>query len=293
MAEELFLSLHKFYPQAEKLFQKRFFYPELVYRPFLTVEEQNSWIAKSSDPSISNFIHSTYASPQYGDQLFDPLGGILVKQGGYLDTQNFIKSTRDFFVGKNSFKEEKFDIQEMVDFEDYIEYKSIRAVKVIFCNGVSDDSHFNWLPVRKLKGEVLQVRLLEKPRVIYNRGVYLVAIADGDVYKVGSTYELGDLSHSITEKGREELEQKMKNLIKIPHEIIAHEWGIRPTTRDRKPILGAWPEYKNRVIFNGLGTKGVSLAPYFSWHLANWLEGKGEILREVNIKRFNPLSSGS
>jgi glycine/D-amino acid oxidase-like deaminating enzyme len=75
--------------------------------------------------------------------------------------------------------------------------------------------------------------------------------------------------------------------------VVAQEWGIRPTTIDRRPIIGCHPLYKNLVIFNGLGTKGVSLAPYFSAQVAQWLEGKGEILKEVNIKRFNALYSKS
>ena len=58
-------------------------------------------------------------------------------------------------------------------------------------------------------------------------------------------------------------------------------------------MLGEHPKQKNLIIFNGLGTKGVSLAPYFSSQLANWLEGNGEIMPEVNIKRFNALYSKS
>jgi glycine/D-amino acid oxidase-like deaminating enzyme len=66
---------------------------------------------------------------------------------------------------------------------------------------------------------------------------------------------------------------------------------MRPTSPDRKPILGPHPEFENLVIFNGLGTKGVSLAPYFSDLLAAWLSGLGEIPQVVNIERFKSLYS--
>jgi glycine/D-amino acid oxidase-like deaminating enzyme len=40
------------------------------------------------------------------------------------------------------------------------------------------------------------------------------------------------------------------------------------------------------VIFNGLGTKGVSLAPYFSKVLATWLEKGIPVNKEVDIHRY-------
>ncbi len=85
----------------------------------------------------------------------------------------------------------------------------------------------------------------------------------------------------------------LKVLLKTPYKFISQDWGFRPTTPDRRPILGEHPDLKNVIIFNGLGTKGVSLAPYFSAQLANWLSGKAEIQPEVNIKRFKSLSSKS
>jgi glycine/D-amino acid oxidase-like deaminating enzyme len=56
-------------------------------------------------------------------------------------------------------------------------------------------------------------------------------------------------------------------------------------------MLGVLPAMENVVIFNGLGTKGVSLAPYFSKQLVAWLQGNGKLQPEVNISRFKSLSS--
>src|SRR5687768_7128475 len=48
-ADALFPSLHQFYQQVELLTGSRFFYPMPVYRPLLSIEEQNEWMGKSSD----------------------------------------------------------------------------------------------------------------------------------------------------------------------------------------------------------------------------------------------------
>ena len=71
-------------------------------------------------------------------------------------------------------------------------------------------------------------------------------------------------------------------------EVLEHEVGIRPTVIDRRPLLGKHPEFDNILIFNGLGTKGVMLAPYFAQHLVDFIEGNIlELEGEVNINRFN------
>lgn len=73
----------------------------------------------------------------------------------------------------------------------------------------------------------------------------------------------------------------------MPYEIIKHEAGIRPSSIDRRPILGQHPQFNNYYIFNGLGTKGVMLAPYFSQQLLNHIENNCTISMEVDVKRFS------
>jgi glycine/D-amino acid oxidase-like deaminating enzyme len=80
----------------------------------------------------------------------------------------------------------------------------------------------------------------------------------------------------LLQEARMELDQKLMELIIIPYRVTAQDWGFRPTTPDRRPILGSMPDSENVVIFNGLGTKGVSLAPYFSAQLCDWLIGSGQ-----------------
>jgi hypothetical protein len=52
-------------------------------------------------------------------------------------------------------------------------------------------------------------------------------------------------------------------------------------------MLGQHTLHKELFIFNGLGTKGASLAPYFSKHLIEYLEQGASLMPEVNIERFN------
>ena len=136
-----------------------------------------------------------------------------------------------------------------------------------------------------MKGETIHVKVDRELDCIYNRGVYIVPSGVNGLYKVGATYNTRDFSESITPEGRNELRDKLNELIKLPFEITTQDWGIRPSTADRRPFLGCLPAEEKIVIFNGLGTKGVSLAPYFANQLVSWLLGEGVIDKDVDISR--------
>ena len=146
--------------------------------------------------------------------------------------------------------------------------------------------------VLPLKGEVLTIKTESPLNRIYNRGVYVIESGDKE-YKVGATYDLKDLIPSITVKGKSELENKLQDFLCMKFSITHQDWGIRPSTIDRRPLLGSHPKHQNVFIFNGLGTKGVSLAPYFSNQLADHLIDGSKLDKEVNISRVKALYSGS
>jgi len=292
MAEKIFPALFQFYKEAEGLLQQRFFYAMPIYRPFLSVEEQNEWMAESEKKLLQQFIAKIHTSSAFS-QVHDPFGGVVTRHSGYLDTVAFMQAVRNFLINKNAYQEGFFGPEKLNFQQGKVHYEGMEAGNIIFCDGVGSKAnpYFSWVPIRCLKGETLTVLLKGNPEVIFNRGVYVVPTKTENVYTVGATYQPGDTSRETTGAARKELEEKLSELIKIPFTINHQNWGIRPTTPDRRPVLGSHPEFKNLIIFNGLGTKGVSLAPYYSGVLVDWLEGHGEIPFEVNIGRFKSLYS--
>jgi glycine/D-amino acid oxidase-like deaminating enzyme len=59
--------------------------------------------------------------------------------------------------------------------------------------------------------------------------------------------------------------------------------------RDRRPLIGTHPDQPLLHVFNGMGSKGVLMAPYLARHFAEVLDGKEQLLKEVNISRYFPL----
>ncbi|MFN8335250.1 MAG: FAD-binding oxidoreductase [Cyclobacteriaceae bacterium] len=289
-ADVLFPYLHDFYRHAETLTGERFFHPMPLYRPFLSIEEQNEWMGKSAHAGLEKYIDAVHTHEIHPGMVRNPYGGLTLKNAGWLDTMKFTKAVRNYISQNGIFIDGKFDDDKLEFINDEVHYLSYRARRIIFCQGVKTlkSKLFSWLPIKPLKGETLTLQTEVNVSVIFNRGVFVVP----DTWKVGATYQPNDLEPATTKAAREELQVKLDELISFPYRIITQDWGIRPTTPDRRPILGPHPEWPQAIVFNGLGTKGVSLAPYFSAVLAAWIENRGPINKEVDIERYKHYNYG-
>lgn len=287
-ADELFPRLHRFYTDAQQLLSKRFFFPMPLYRPFLSVREQNEWMGKSVERDFLEYVADVRTSSYFPQQVNDPFGGILLRQTGFLDTATYLAAIRDYLLSCQSLSLSIFNEDNLVIDEGGVAYEDYRARRIIFCQGAATLSNkwFRKLPIRALKGETLTIKTQWKTDVMLNRGVYMVPGGVSGEFRVGSTYKVNDYSPGNSEEGRAELEARLRELIVLPYEVVDQTWGIRPTAPDRRPILGRHPEFEQLVIFNGLGTKGVSLAPYFSGLLYRWLETRDPLPKEVDVTRY-------
>jgi len=292
MANEVFAQLHSFYAEAEHLIKASFFHPFPIYRPFLSIEEQNEWMGKSASPEWAPFIKKVFGGSTHWSGVNDPLGGLLLQQTGFVDTNSFLDAVKNFFQQQDCYACETFDHAALRLFENEIVYKSWSAEKIIFCEGTESLNNplFNWIPIRPLKGETLTIEAPLPEDAIINRGVYAVGQADR-TYKIGATYEPKDLSPTITEKGRAELEEKFSEIFLLPYTVVGQAWGYRPTSPDRRPIIGEHPVQKNVLVFNGLGTKGVSLAPFAGHLLSEFLLNgiRSGTYAAVDVNRYNSL----
>ncbi|WP_445724289.1 NAD(P)/FAD-dependent oxidoreductase, partial [Flavobacterium sp.] len=114
--------------------------------------------------------------------------------------------------------------------------------------------------------------------------VFILPIGN-DLYKVGATYDWSDKSNTPTEAGKDELISKLKEIISCDFEIVNHFAGVRPTVKDRRPLVGTHPTYKQIHVLNGLGTRGVMLGPYLANQLFQHIENKVPLEKEIDIIR--------
>jgi len=287
-AEELINELKEFYPAVEKELNIKFYYERRIIKPFFSEEEQNFWAKKTKD--LSPFIDSRIYTPsgEYEHLLIPGKFGI-VHHCGNIDLPEFLRACEKLHAQTNSVITETFDHSQLKIENDYVTYKQHQAKAIIFCEGhlIKNNPYFNWLPMNPVKGDVFDIETnIKLNDDILNHNAFI--FKTNNTYKMGATYDWSELNEIPREKGANELKEKLKGLISAPYRIVTHQAGVRPSTLDRRPIIGAHPLHKNVFVFNGLGTKGVMLAPYLSKNFVYFYLNKGTLNTEVAIKRYYP-----
>lgn len=289
MADELIEYLDSFYSEMEPELEGKFHFKKEILKVFTDAEEIKLWEKKSAEPELKKFLDAQIIS-NFHEELFVQNNGFgKVLHAGNLNTREFLHKARAYFTRSGILMEEELDYTDLkFDSDAFVFYKNEKFDKVIFCEGhrALKNPWFDWLEFKLTKGEALTVKAdLNIEKEVVNKGVFILPYSN-NIYKVGATYEWHELNEIPTPKGKQELTEKLEKVIKVPYEIIAHEAGIRPTVKDRRPLLGVHPEYPQLAIFNGLGTKGVMLAPYFAKKLAEHLFENAPLEKEVDILRF-------
>ena len=83
--------------------------------------------------------------------------------------------------------------------------------------------------------------------------------------------------------------ERIQEIISCDFKIVEHFAGIRPTVKDRRPLLGTHPKYNSIHILNGLGTRGVMLAPAMAMQLYHHIESNKTLDKTIDISRYASL----
>lgn len=287
-ADEVLPVAMSYYTEICQHFQGDWLHPLPIHRVFPNQEGQMMWQNKQTDPDYRQFIGEMTSNVNLNDGLPYPHGYGEVLNSGWLEINPLLQAIRAHFMAKNALFEAEFDYQDLKIAADSVEWQGHQAQKIIFAEGsrLAQNPWFQWLALKPAQGDVLTLHIPGlKLEAVYNTGFFLLPLGN-DLYRLGATYEWDILDPYPTAKGKQELLDKLATVYIGPYEIIDHQAGIRPAVADRRPLLGLHPEHKSLAVFNGMGTKGVLLAPYFTLQMASFLEGKGEIETEVNINRF-------
>ena len=272
MADDLFLSLEDFYSALEKKIGAVFLHTMPIYRPFHSFEEQNDWMVKKDSAEYSAFLADVLTHPSHSPDMQDAHGGIVLKNGGYVDLPSLLESARRYFQELNVLSEGHFNFEQA-------------SIRTIYCDGpfATQNPYWSELPFRPVRGELIDIKCQLPTDRIVNRGVFMVP-RDG-IFRVGSTYDHDNLVFEPQQSGVNELQRRLKSLYTGAYELVQATAGVRPATHDRKPYIGWHPKNKAVGVFNGFGTKGVSLVPYFSKLFVDSIEGKKNLIPEVDVSR--------
>ncbi|MFN3917288.1 MAG: NAD(P)/FAD-dependent oxidoreductase [Flavobacteriales bacterium] len=277
-----------FYQKSEKLLGVAFHFEEDFYRIFKDMEEQNNWFAASENNSYKKY---------FTDELTNlpgvnaPFGSAKAK-AYRVDLPIYLSAYKSYLIKQNAYTKTEFDFcrlnlfsknKKCGNYNDEIKFK-----KIIFCEGHKFVSNpfFNYLPANLTKGEILHINSSKlHPSGIINKGCFLLALKNNK-YIAGATYDWKSLDYNTTYEAREELVQKVGDIYSAQYDISHQYAGIRPTIPDRKPLIGVHPNYNNVYLFNGLGSKGVMMAPLLARNFYHFVFEDEPLPPEINITRF-------
>ncbi len=284
--EQLAVAL-PFYEKLEKKFNVKFDKKFKTKKVFKSVEDQNNWFSALDKPNLANYLDSNLDTNNYKGVLADFNFGN-VKETGRIDTKKLVDIYRVYLKLAHKIRFEKFEHQHIKFNEKQVVYKDISADKIVFCEGfgMKQNPFFNDLPLNEAKGELITIHAPELKIDFLLKSALFVFPLGNNFYKVGATFNWNDKTSKPSKEGKQELVEKLKKVIDIPYKIIDQTAGVRPTVKDRRPLVGVHQKHQNLVILNGLGTRGVMIAPTVAKQLFNHLENNTELDSEIDIKRF-------
>jgi glycine oxidase len=280
--------VNDFYPVIEAKLSLKFLHPIHILRRFHDEKEIKTWLKKSSKDDLKNFMVSNVS--EYNNESIDaPFGYGQVSGTGWLDTIGFMNGTINCLKHCSLYLHEQFDYESLNHFEDHITYKNHHANKIIFAEGYKmlKNPYFKFLPMLGNKGEVLTIKVPGlKLDYIIKSSVFLMPYID-DLFWVGATYSRDDLSDLPTDSSKEFLTSRLERFLKVPYQIVDHKHGIRPTSIDRRPFVGSHSEFKNFMVFNGMGSRAVLISPWAAKQLYDSIYNEATLDPEMDIKRFD------
>jgi glycine/D-amino acid oxidase-like deaminating enzyme len=280
-ANPFFFESELFYRTLNDRLNQDFFKPIDIRRLFATESEAILWYSRMDQAKYKGYMYPITDK----DRSYLPFGSGRIK-GFWIDAPVFINACKAWIAQQaqlitRSFQPKDFNQTTTTYFNEQYD-------AVVFALGYRnhDLPWFSGVPVGTTKGQILTVKWnYASENTSLHRKAFALPIGPQE-YKLGSTYEWDNTSLITTEEGKQQILKNFTSISTDEVEVIHHLAGIRPTSPDRRPMIGAHHLFPKLFMFNGLGTKGYMLAPSLSSLLADAIVEQKSIPAELSPYRF-------
>lgn len=280
-ASEMLAIAGAFYREIEQRYDARFWNPLELMALFPTAKEAGIWRLRMKDPETGRMLGEGPVADPALEDLPAPYGYGVVKRCAWLDVRRLLQAHRERWMENGGLIEREVVATDVSAIGiGGVRVHDTTAPVLVRCEGPRATGDF-LVPVR---GEGLTVRIegLRLKNAVH-RGVFILPMGD-DRYRVGSTFAWNNVWSGPTDEARRWLLDKLERVVARPVEVEEHWAGVRPASRDRRPVLGRTAAHE--AILNGLGSRGVLLAPWSAQHLAAHLFDGTALDPEVDVRRF-------
>lgn len=286
-ADEFIPFAVKTYREIEDQLGEIFFEEYPVFEIFHDIKHLNDWLGRSADEGMSGYYGGECGPESVPGGVIAPYGGCWILNGGWLNTQRFLDALRNQLKNRSCFLQDEINPREITFSQAGIEWKNIRASTFIDCTGYNymKNSHEGQSLFNPCKGELLKISMKGFPSDIVIHGNINIIPLGGWMYLAGSTYDFNNVDNGATPSALKKLTEEISRVARPSFEVLEHHAAIRPSTADRRPLIGPVPKSRGHYVFNGLGSKGVMLAPWMAEHLAGHLINESPLDSEFSLSR--------
>jgi len=276
-----------FYEGLEKKLNVKIDEKFITKKAFKSIEDQNNWFTALDKPKLKKYLDAKLDTKNYSGVLADYNFGN-VNETGRIDTLKLVQAYRNYLKENNRIKFEKFQYNTLEILNESVVYQDLKSDRIVFAEGfgIKENPFFKHLPLNEAKGELITIHAPDLDIDFLLKSTLFVLPLGNHHYKIGATFNWKDKTSFPSEEGKQELVTKLKKVINVPYTIINQTAGVRPTVKDRRPLVGIHQNHSQLCVLNGLGTRGVMIAPTVAKNLFNHLEYKEQLDEEIDINRF-------
>jgi len=246
-----------------------------MMRHIASIESENVWHSKAIQEGYTSHMQSGPSVANYKSLLNDIHSLGTVTSSKRVDVADLLRLNRDSWKEERKIIEENFEEDKLEIGKDQVRFQSEAYDSLILAKGWKggDGTLFKTDVYRPAKGEVLLVRIPNMPTdyiIKYNK---FIVPQGGDLFWIGTTWQWEFDNAASEEHKSKELEEFLNDFLNLKYEIIERKAGVRPATKYRRPLIGSHKQYPHIFLFNGLGTKGVTMAPYWARQIIDHISG--------------------
>lgn len=279
------------YKELGDYFNTSYVFQKNIIEFFPTPQSRNAFVERIGE-DIDPYFQS-YPDQNHFNQFFHyDFGCGEIRPVYTVHLSLLMADWRKKLIDTNALVEQRVNLEDLQVTDKGVQYGDITAEKIIFCEGAEGNENpwFRLLPYAPNKGEALVIRSEELTNQhIFKKGMSLVPLPVQHTFWLGSSFAWEYADHLPTEKFLQQGTELLKNWLKVPFEVISQRAAVRPATVERRPFVGMHPYQSNVGIFNGMGTKGTSLSPFFANQLVQHLVHGLPITDAADIHRFNRI----
>lgn len=282
--DELLPAAKAAYRDLEKTLNIPIWHELPILRLLRTAEEANDWAIRCRRSDYEPYLAELPDAGPWTGFLKPGYRVGLTRQAARVDFTRLMPAFRKWAMREGILQEKQFGYAEA-------ERQAAEYDHIIFCEGWSsaDNPFFSGLPWRHAKGEALLLRFphtseAEGISSAVKGSIMLAPVAPG-LFWAGASYQWHFENALPTAAEKERMLGNLREMLSQDFEIVDHVAGIRPTVVDRRPLIGLSASDPRFGLFNGMGTKGALLAPFWAEHFTRHVLDGVSLDKEVDLRR--------